>query len=638
MLIKKLQIENFRSIVDLELCLDDTTVFIGGNNSGKSAILEAIRIALSRRWGQKGTGFTENDIHITTPDDDPRTSPAPRILIIFEEVSEGEWPEDMLANLDDIVTLTDNGLNRVSVAITYSWNTEDEAFKPAWEFLDTNGNALPPRRRAINLSGFYNYVLFYWLGALRDAENEFTARSRHWGGLLKSMNVPPELEKEIMQTLDDLDAKLLASDPRFGDIAQTIGHATEIAVGNTPGAAKLRMLPLNLWDLLARAGIVLKNEGTLPWLPLDHHGQGLQSLAVIFLLQAAISHALSNEHDEGAEPIFAIEEPEAHLHPQAARTLWQRISALPGQKIVTTHSPYFVQYVPLHNIRLVRFEDNATSVSALRKRIISGLPWTQEVENLVNGKYFGRLEKHEPTGTIAATVWFDDRIARDLTACWKNDPNAEKIAETVKKFRHDCRVLLSKEDESDLALLGRRMRGEIFFARRWLLAEGQSDYLLLHALGVALGYDLDQHGVAVIDFQNNGSPGVYAGLADALGIPWMMITDGDAEGKKFRGQLLKRGFTEDGLKDHILSLPPPNDLEDQLIADDHEKLLRDILVTIQGESASSCPLDEFKKKLKNKKTAYMTELAPKVAGDATLAMKMPGPFVKAIEHLKNGVL
>ena len=106
MQIKKLQIENFRSIVDIELSLDDTTVFIGANNSGKSAVLEAVRIALTRRWGQRGTGFTENDIHIASPEDDPRTAPAPRILIIFQESSAGEWPEDMIANLDEIMTLT----------------------------------------------------------------------------------------------------------------------------------------------------------------------------------------------------------------------------------------------------------------------------------------------------------------------------------------------------------------------------------------------------------------------------------------------------------------------------------------------------------------------------------------------------
>ena len=212
---------------------------------------------------------------------------------------------------------------------------------------------------------------------------------------------------------------------------------------------------VNLWDLLARAGIVLKNEEPLPWLPLDHHGQGLQSLAVIFLLQAAISYALSEELDEGAEPIFAIEEPEVHLHPQAARTLWKRISELPGQKIVSTHSPYFIQHVPLHNIRLIRFADNSTSVSALQRRVVSDLPWTQEVENLVGGKQLNHLEKDEEIGTIAATVWFDERTANDLTDCWKGDPNENEMSKKVASFRRDCRALVSKEDESSLAVLGR---------------------------------------------------------------------------------------------------------------------------------------------------------------------------------------
>ena len=51
MRITALHIENFRSIKSLDLDLGETTVFIGPNNAGKTAILDAIRIALTRRWG-----------------------------------------------------------------------------------------------------------------------------------------------------------------------------------------------------------------------------------------------------------------------------------------------------------------------------------------------------------------------------------------------------------------------------------------------------------------------------------------------------------------------------------------------------------------------------------------------------------
>ena len=66
MRLTRIRIENFRSIRDLDIELGETTVFIGPNNAGKTAILDAVRIALTRRWGQRGTGFTEYDVHLAT--------------------------------------------------------------------------------------------------------------------------------------------------------------------------------------------------------------------------------------------------------------------------------------------------------------------------------------------------------------------------------------------------------------------------------------------------------------------------------------------------------------------------------------------------------------------------------------------
>ena len=52
-----------------------------------------------------------------------------------------------------------------------------------------------------------------------------------------------------------------------------------------------------------------------------------------------------------------------------------------------------------------------------------------------------------------------------------------------------------------------------------------------------------------------------------------MIVDGDAESAKFKKQILDRGFREDELVDRFVTLPPPNELEDQLVADGHLQLL-----------------------------------------------------------------
>ncbi|MDP3937257.1 MAG: DUF2813 domain-containing protein, partial [Deltaproteobacteria bacterium] len=277
MQISRLHIENFRCIRGLAVELDETTVFIGANNTGKTAILEAVRVALSRRWGRRGTGFTEHDVHCPGEAIDPKTAPPVQVLLHLEDTASTPWPEDMVAALDDLVVLDGVGRNRITLRVTCRWQTESEAFEPAWEFLDAAGTPLTQKaQRATNLSGFFSYVPLFYLAALRDAGDEFGPRSSLWSGLLKSIRIPPDVEGEVQTTLDELDARLLTADPKLGGIATTIGQATHVAVGQGEGDARLRMLPMNTWDLISRASVVLKNEAMRPWLPLDHHGQGLQ--------------------------------------------------------------------------------------------------------------------------------------------------------------------------------------------------------------------------------------------------------------------------------------------------------------------------------------------------------------------------
>ena len=635
MRITRIHIENFRSIHNLQMDLGDSTVLIGQNNAGKTAILDAIRIVLTRRWGQRGTGFTENDVHRSDPDGDPRILPPVKIILFMEESKPNDWDPDMVAALEDIITVLKDSRNVLTVQVTCAWSEEKEAFDPAWQFLDSKGEPLPERRRAINLTGFFSYMPLFWLGALRDASNEFTPRSGRWGSLLRSVRIPEELEAEAMGILADLDARIAAADPKLSQIADTIGQATRVAIGEGPGAARLNTLPLSIEDMLQRTGIVLRNEELRPWLPLGHHGQGLQSLAVIFLFQAVVLQQLAETEKPGVEPIFAIEEPEAHLHPQAVRTLWERVQELSGQKIMTTHSPYFVHHVPLRDIRMVRLKDGRTEFSVLPPHIVSELPWNDSVDNFVESR--GKLVflKDNLTGRVAARSWFNQDTADRLLICYLADPDRDERDEAIKCLRHQCRILPTAKDEKALDFHGRRIRGEIFFARHWVLVEGVTEYLLVHALGKALGWPLDAHGVAVIDFKLCDNAGIYPALADAFEIPWNMIVDGDQESEKFKREILNRGFSEEDLDLHFETLDPPNNLEDQLIFDGHETLLRQILAEISGIAALTCPRDEFVRRLKNTKSGYMGILAMRVAEDQALAQRMPAPFVSLITKLRD---
>lgn len=635
MYIKQLRIRNFRSIEHLDIDLGSTTVLIGANNAGKSAILEALRIALTRRWGQRGTGFTAHDVFAPGPDLDPRALPPVSIEMELEDTASAPWPDELLQDLNDIVTTRPDGRNVIVLRITCAWDAGEESFEPVWEFLNYELNTLGTKaQRSINFSSFFDYLPLFWMSALRDADDAFAPRSQLWGRLVKAVRIPRATESEVQTALDALDAKILAADPKLGEIATTIGQATTVAIGEGPGGARLRMLPLNVLDLLMRAGVVLRHEDERPWLPLDHHGQGMQSLSVLFLFQAAVKEQLAVSERIGAAAVYAIEEPEAHLHPQASRTLWERVNGLDGQKLVTTHSPYFVQHVPLRDLRLVRLVGGRTRVAHMPKSVGCAAPWNGNVEKVATHAS-GRIVKAADTGCVSATTWLGDRLVNALAGCWVGHADEAHYRQEIERLRHKARVLLLPSEEQELAFAGRRIRGEIFFARRWALVEGVCEHVLLHAIGRGMGWALDAHGIAVIDFQNNGNASIYPSLATAFEIPWRMVTDGDGASGSFRRQLIERGFNDAELDLRMATLTPPNDLEDQLVADGHETLLREILVARGDSKAAMYTREELLKRLKAHKTEYIHALAERVAGDAALAAQMPAPLVALVSWLRS---
>ena len=298
--ITRVEIKNFRSIRHLVVDLGETTVFVGPNNAGKTAILDALRIALTRRWGQRGTGFSEYDIHLENDSADPKTSSGVSIELRSEESESREWPDPIVEDLGDIVQFDlDTELRSVTLRVRCAWNGDTGTFEPSWEFLDASREPLAGRSaRRTNLEPFWRYLPIFYLDALRDAGDEFSTRSsQFWRRLLKALEVPAGLESRALRVLDLLNQRLLQADPRLGEIAETISGATRIAARDREGALDLRMVPLKMWDLFSKAEIILRNEPDSPWLPLQRQGQGIQSLSVIFLFQAFVDHLLQELYE-----------------------------------------------------------------------------------------------------------------------------------------------------------------------------------------------------------------------------------------------------------------------------------------------------------------------------------------------------
>ena len=636
MRVSRIEIRNFRSIRHLVVDLGETTVFVGPNNAGKTAILDALRIALTRRWGQRGTGFTEYDVHLAGDDEDPKASSGVSIEIHVQESAPEEWPAGISEDLDQIVQIDRHtGLRSIALRTQYAWNKESGAFEPVWEFLNVAREPLAGQgARRVNLERFWRYLPVFYLDALRDVGDEFSPRSsQFWGQLLKALEIPAGLESRALRVLDLLNRRLLKADSRLQKIAETLSGATRIAARDRKGELDLRMVPLKMWDLLSRAEIILRNEPDSPWLPLLRQGQGIQSLSVIFLFRAFVEHLVHELYEPDSEPVLALEEPETHLHPQAARTLWTHVRALPGQKIVTTHSPYFVQHVPFRDLRLVRLTQKGTQVKSLPASFSTSVPHLDGLDAVVH-RSAGRLKYERASETLTVTGPLDKDTYEKLSTCCGRHKRRAELVSTLTDLRDRSSLYIDDDELQSLETCARRMRGEIFFAERWLIVEGQADYLIVHAVAHAMDYDLDEHGVSVIDAKNNGNPATFAALARALDIPWLAVFDGDRAGKGYVDAIAKRGFSDAELAKRCQT-HPAGDLEAQLVADGLAPELRDILTELGVKDAAYLTNDKLLAQMQRDKikTACAALIVIRFREDPDSALRAPAAFRTAIEQL-----
>jgi putative ATP-dependent endonuclease of OLD family len=104
--LKDIKIENFRGIRSLHLPLDNLSVLIGENNTGKSTVLEAIRLVLTRGFATRRKGqFTEYDFHLSDANASPQMANPISILLHFAEDQENEWQDTVVQQMNEVIQL-----------------------------------------------------------------------------------------------------------------------------------------------------------------------------------------------------------------------------------------------------------------------------------------------------------------------------------------------------------------------------------------------------------------------------------------------------------------------------------------------------------------------------------------------------
>jgi putative ATP-dependent endonuclease of OLD family len=634
MKLREIIVKNFRCLADVAIPIEDTTVLVGTNNSGKTALLDALRIALPQRAAGRENPFEEYDYLMVKAEDSPQSSGGIVIELWFREDVPNEWSDSLVQALSDVIQ-TDPiiDLDSIGLRLSSQYDTLAKEMVTKWEFLTLAGQALggkgaDPR----NLTRFLIYVRCFYLSSLRDSTHEFSPRSQFWGRILRDLKISDEQRKDFGDVLAELNENLLKADPRLEQVRVTLDKAQKIMELRAGQKTSIQALPLKPWDLMSKAEVVIKTRGGEIDFPLARHGQGVQSLAVLFLFQAYIDVLLKPTFQPETEAILALEEPEAHLHPQATRALATNLSEIKSQKIISSHSPYFIQEIPLTQVRMFRRDGPFSKVLWVKRSFTAQVPNTPDLLTFCANN--AKFDYYEGTHTLTVNGKVEQREYRDLLALY---PGQQEVHDVLKRLCTESQLYLDDRDLADLETYVKRIRGEALFARAWLLCEGPSDYLLLRYFAELLGTPLDQAGVTAIDFQNNGSPGAFVGLARTFEIPWVMVCDNDDAGKDFVKQVKKCGLTHKEMQELVRPLPGDGvDLEMFLVKNgfDQEYIQilaeRTIILTKQRGDVG------FEEELVNsirKKPSFATALIEKLRAERADQTRVPQFFSLAIKDI-----
>ena len=144
MRVTAIRIENFRGIKQLELELDETTVLIGENNSGKTAVLDALRLCLRDLRSRQRTVFDTLDFHLPDADAEPSSAEPIQIEVSFSEKEISEWNDQLIGRLsrDGILQVGNDGRNHVLLRVTCKYDSTSRDFTQDWSFLNLNREPL----------------------------------------------------------------------------------------------------------------------------------------------------------------------------------------------------------------------------------------------------------------------------------------------------------------------------------------------------------------------------------------------------------------------------------------------------------------------------------------------------------------
>jgi predicted ATP-dependent endonuclease of OLD family len=469
--ISRVHIEHFRSIKDLDFRPGPYCVLIGENNSGKSNILRAINLALGETWPSERS-FTEEDFH------NQDTSRDIVIQIFFDQIIE-EWRNNAKMQIGGL-ELRCKAYKRAvgekpagTLKTDYVCVTPDGMPAQYPEERLQKGQRFKGRWLPLRVTKeLRDQLPFIYVGVLREYERQ-NPGSR-WSVLRRLFN-------EVNTAFLNDKKPVTVIQPDGSTVKMTRREAFEQTV-----------------------------QGAYQYLRTDEFVEIEKRLAANAIEQMGL-----DEDENRVELNFASHDPtnafkslELYIDQMGIRSPAGEVGAGLQSAIVVA---IFRTYEELKKEGAVfAIEEPEVFLHPQKARYFASV-----LRSLAEKGNQVFLTTHSP-------VFVQIHDAESVAVVRRTQDSGTTVHQTT-------RVDLAEDDRKALRLMTEfdSQRNELFFAQRVLLVEGNTEKLALPLVFRALGIDINKRGISVIECGGKTKITLFARVAKALTIPYVVLVDHD---------------------------------------------------------------------------------------------------------------
>lgn len=493
--ISRVQIKNFRNFLDVDVALDHKQVIIGENNVGKTNFLRAIQLILDKSYSDADRELLPEDFHESI--ESPMENGAE--IEINLEIRGYEHNSKLKAQFVDAVISDAPPILRFTYKFKPNVDEFGNIINYKYELFKGNNE----EKRFTNEDR--NYINIYVIKALRDVERELKAnKNSPLYKLVKQYEISSEHLEEISNALKNAAKGILELDEIEHIKNILTNQFTTLSGLHTDHQITLRTFDIDTERLLYTLQVYMGlKERSVSELSL-----GLANILYISLMLLLLK-------DKTILPIIKPAQFESLAAEDGGELLAELYKVsdkgnyILKQEIEDGKVESLYDFMDEHNYKhqvftILAVEEPEAHLHPTLQRLIYR-------EVLHNSNTSVIFTSHSTYITSVTPLNYIVHI--------------RKVSESSKAFS-TANLSFDDKEKKDIERYIDAKRGEIYFGKGVILAEGITEEYFIPAAANLMGAPLDNYGIVVCNIDStNFRP--YIQLLNALNVPWVLFTDGD---------------------------------------------------------------------------------------------------------------